>query len=74
MAIVDALFDNFFNSTVSPDVTPEERKKAEALVRVIAKSTASLSDVLALADALEIQLSFYAQPKRTVTPETTPEV
>lgn len=57
------IFNGLFNGSVAPTATREERDKATALINVVAKSTASLSDVVRLADALDLNLSLYATPK-----------
>lgn len=58
-----SLFNDMFTGNVAATATPDERKKANALIKVASKSSASLSDVVQLADALDLQLSLYATPK-----------
>lgn len=54
-----------FEAVFGAGLNPEDRVKAEALVRVVAKSTASLDDAVKLADALGlvIQISATSKPK-----------
>ena len=58
-----SIFNDMFGGNVAATPTPEERKNANALIAVASKSTASLSDVVQLADALDLQLSLHATPK-----------
>lgn len=54
---------NIFGNIHGPDLRFEDRIKADALVRVVAKSTASLDDATKLADALGLKLSIIATSK-----------
>lgn len=51
---------NIFGSIHGPDLRFEDRDKAAALVAVVSKSTASLSDAVTLADALGLKLHLIA--------------
>lgn len=54
-----------FESVFGAGLNPEDRVKAEALVRVVTKSTCSLDDSVKLADALGLvlQISAFSKPK-----------
>ena len=56
-------FDGLFDSFLSPLFGTEDQKKASALIRVAAKSAASLADIVLLADALDLRLMITAEPK-----------
>ena len=57
------LFKDLFTPNFAAAIDPKDRPKAEALLAVVCKSTASLADVAALADALDLQLSISEASK-----------
>ena len=59
------IFNGLFAGTVAGAGSYEDQKKARSLLNVISKSTASLGDMVQLADALGFQLtlSVNAKPK-----------
>ncbi|GGJ55842.1 hypothetical protein [Glutamicibacter ardleyensis] len=57
------LFEQTFNVQTNSELRREDYGKAKALIGVISKSTASLSDVVKLADALGLNLSISASSK-----------
>lgn len=65
-----SLFEAIYSP--SPGLKPEDRTKAQALVTVVAKSTASLDDAVKLADALGLILQISAASKPTSPPEEKP--
>lgn len=54
---------NIFGNVQGPELRFEDRDKAEALVRVVTKSTASLDDAVELAEALGLTLHLTASSK-----------
>lgn len=72
-------FSQLFGRQFTRNVRPEDEKKATALLQVVCKSTASLGDVVTLANELGLRLHFVAEslPKdpepETTTPAPAPE-
>ena len=63
--LIDELFGK---SLYGSGLKSEDQSKAQALLGVVCKSTASLGDVVLLADALGLKLKFVAESK--LEPET----
>ncbi len=61
----ETLFNGLFAGTVANAGSYEDQKKARSLLNVVSKSTASLGDMVQLADALgfTLNLSVTAKPK-----------
>ncbi|MNW52161.1 hypothetical protein D3C74_296710 [compost metagenome] len=59
------IFDGLFAGTVTGAGSYEDQKKARSLLNVVSKSTASLGDMVQLADALgfTLTLSVTAKPE-----------
>ena len=62
------MFQNLF-PTFDGGLDAADRTKANALLGVVCKSTASLGDVVKLADALGLNLQLQAKSKPKDTPE-----
>lgn len=61
----ETLFNGLFAGTVTGAGSYEDQKKARSLLNVVSKSTASLGDIVQLADALgfTLNLSVTAKPE-----------
>ncbi|GAA5229267.1 hypothetical protein [Arthrobacter cryoconiti] len=68
-----SLTDQLFGSTYTQDLRQEDVSKANALLAVVCKSTASLSDVITLANALELDLSIQAKSRPSPVTEAPKE-
>lgn len=64
----ESLFNELF-ANMDGGIRTEDQEKATALLGVVTKSTASLGDVVKLADALGLTLHFVAKSKPIPEPE-----
>lgn len=62
---METLFNNLFTGAFVGSGSYEDKQKAQAFLRVISKSSASLSDMVSLADSLgfNIELSLIPKPE-----------
>lgn len=67
------IFNELFGTGFANNLKPEDRPKAKALLAVVCKSTASLADVVTLADELGLKLHFSATSKPEPEKKDTPE-